>query len=115
MRLAVTGGGPMEEDLRGALPLVTTYKDFVRLPARWRETLTGEVLVLGDSFMRIYQLDPPGRAGFVAHLALELRCTVAGIVNDGGGSTLVRQDLFRRPRLLSRAKVVMRVHASRSR
>jgi stage V sporulation protein SpoVS len=66
-----------------------------------------EVLVLGDSFMRIYQLDPPGRAGFVAHLALELRCTVAGIVNDGGGSTLVRQDLFRRPRLLSRAKVVV--------
>ncbi len=34
-------------DLRGGLPLVTTYKDFVRLPERWRETLTGDVLVLG--------------------------------------------------------------------
>ena len=34
-------------DLRGGLPLVTTYKDFVRLPDRWRETLTGEILVLG--------------------------------------------------------------------
>ena len=34
-------------DLRGGLPVVTTYKDFVRLPERWRETLTGEILVLG--------------------------------------------------------------------
>jgi tetraacyldisaccharide 4'-kinase len=35
------------EDLRGGLPVVTTFKDFVRLPARWREILTGELLVLG--------------------------------------------------------------------
>jgi len=34
-------------ELRGDLPVATTYKDFVRLPARWRETLTGDVLVLG--------------------------------------------------------------------
>ena len=66
-----------------------------------------EVLVLGDSFMRIYQHDPPTRAGFVAHLALALGCPVAGIVSDGGASTLVRQNLYRRPRLLSRAKVVV--------
>jgi tetraacyldisaccharide 4'-kinase len=35
------------EALRGGLPLVTTFKDFVRLPGRWREILSGEVLVLG--------------------------------------------------------------------
>lgn len=35
------------QDLRGDLPLVTTFKDFVRLPEEWRETLSGEVLVLG--------------------------------------------------------------------
>ncbi len=35
------------EDLRGGLPLVTTFKDFVRLPACWRKVLTGEILVLG--------------------------------------------------------------------
>jgi hypothetical protein len=66
-----------------------------------------EVLVLGDSFLRIYERDAPGGAGFVAHLARALGRPVAGIINDGGASTLVRQELFRRPRLLSRAKVVV--------
>jgi hypothetical protein len=66
-----------------------------------------EVLVLGDSFLRIYERDAPGAAGFVAHLAKALGRPVAGIINDGGASTLVRQQLFRRPRLLARAKVVV--------
>ncbi len=35
------------EDLRGGLPLVTTHKDFTRLPEDWRERLKGEVFVLG--------------------------------------------------------------------
>lgn len=35
------------EDLRGGLPVVTTHKDFVRLPQDWRERLKGDVLVLG--------------------------------------------------------------------
>lgn len=35
------------EDLRGGLPLVTTHKDFVRLPDDWRQRLSGEVYVLG--------------------------------------------------------------------
>jgi tetraacyldisaccharide 4'-kinase len=33
-------------DLRGDLPVVTTHKDFVRLPADWREKLTGDVYML---------------------------------------------------------------------
>jgi hypothetical protein len=66
-----------------------------------------DVLVLGDSFLRIYERDAPGGAGFVAHLARALGCPVAGIINDGGASTLVRQELFRRPGLLARAKVVV--------
>jgi tetraacyldisaccharide 4'-kinase len=35
------------EELRGALPLVTTFKDFARFPKNWSEILTGETLVLG--------------------------------------------------------------------
>ena len=68
---------------------------------------TSDVLVLGDSFLRIYQQDEPGSAGFVAHLALALGRPLASIINDGGASTLVRQELFRRPQLLSRARVVL--------
>jgi hypothetical protein len=68
---------------------------------------TSDVLVLGDSFLRIYQQDEPGSAGFVAHLALALGRPVASIINDGGASTLVRQELFRRPQLLARARIVL--------
>ena len=31
------------------------------------------VLVLGDSFLRIYERDEPGAAGFIAHLAKAAR------------------------------------------
>ncbi|GMV93290.1 MAG: hypothetical protein AMXMBFR82_30680 [Candidatus Hydrogenedentota bacterium] len=65
------------------------------------------VLVLGDSFLRIYQHDEPGSAGFIAHLAKELKRPVASIVNDGGASTLVRQELQRKPELLEGKKLVI--------
>ncbi len=66
-----------------------------------------EVLVLGDSFLRQYEQDEPGHAGFVAHLGRALGRPLASIVNDGGASTLVRQELFRRPALLENKKVVV--------
>ncbi|MBI2432872.1 MAG: hypothetical protein HYV26_08380 [Candidatus Hydrogenedentes bacterium] len=65
------------------------------------------ILVLGDSFLRIYQQDEPGAAGFVSHLARNLRQPVASIVNDGGASTLVRQELARRPELLQGKRLVI--------
>ncbi len=65
------------------------------------------VLVLGDSFLRIYQSDAPGSAGFIAHLARELKQPVASIVSDGGASTLVRQELARHPELLHGKKLVI--------
>jgi len=65
------------------------------------------VLVLGDSFLRVYQTDAPGSAGFIAHLAREMGQPVASIVSDGGASTLVRQELARRPALLAGKKVVI--------
>ena len=65
------------------------------------------MLVLGDSFLRIYQTDNPNAAGFLAHLAKDLRRPVASIVNDGGASTLVRQQLSRNPDLLEGKKLVV--------
>ena len=67
----------------------------------------GEILVLGDSFLRIYETDEPGSAGFIAHLAHELQKPLASIVNDGGASTLVRQQLYGKPDLLAGKKVVI--------
>jgi hypothetical protein len=65
------------------------------------------ILVLGDSFLRIYHNDEPGAAGFVAHLANELQTPLASIINDGGASTLVRQELARKAELLEGKKLVI--------
>ncbi|HEY5912322.1 MAG TPA: hypothetical protein VJA21_17100 [Verrucomicrobiae bacterium] len=73
----------------------------------YRDDAASEVLVLGDSFSRIFETDEPGSAGFIAHLAKELRRPVTSLVNDGGASTLVRQELARRPALLAKKKVVI--------
>jgi hypothetical protein len=73
----------------------------------YRDDPAASVLVLGDSFLRIYQTDEPKAAGFIAHLARELRQPLASVVNDGGASTLVRQELARRPQLLNGKSVVL--------
>jgi hypothetical protein len=65
------------------------------------------ILVLGDSFLRIFQNDEPFSAGFVAHLASRLQQPLATIINDGGASTLVRQELSRKAALLEGKKVVI--------
>ena len=66
-----------------------------------------EILVMGDSFLRIYEQDEPKSAGFTAHLAYELQQPIAAIIIDGGASTLVRQQLSRKPDLLKNKKVVI--------
>jgi hypothetical protein len=73
----------------------------------YRDAPDARILVLGDSFLRIYEQDEPGGAGFIAHLARELGQPMASIVNDGGASTLVRQDLNRRARLLLNKRIVI--------
>jgi hypothetical protein len=65
------------------------------------------VLVLGDSFLRIFERDEPGSGGFIAHLAYNLGFGLTSIVNDGGASTLVRQQLARKPALLKGKRVVI--------
>ena len=65
------------------------------------------VLWLGDSFSRIYHTDAPKSAGVIANLAYELQMPLASIVNDGGASTLVRQQLARKLDLLQGKKLVV--------
>jgi hypothetical protein len=79
----------------------------------YRDAPRSEVLILGDSFLRIYEQDEPGAAGFIAHVARVLRQPLTSIVNDGGGSTLVRQALARRPALLLNTKLVIWEFAER--
>jgi hypothetical protein len=79
----------------------------------YRDATDSEVLILGDSFLRIYEQDEPGAAGFIADLARELGRPLAAIVNDGGGSTLVRQELARRSSLLVNKKLVIWEFAER--
>ena len=73
----------------------------------YRDDPHSPVLVLGDSFLRIYQTDQPTSAGFVAHLAKQLHRPLASIVNDGGASTLVRQQLARQAGLLKGKRLVI--------
>jgi len=73
----------------------------------YRDDPNASVLVLGDSFLRIYERDEPGSAGLIAHLAWELGQPLASIVNDGGASTLVRRQLADRPNLLGGKKLVI--------
>lgn len=79
----------------------------------YRDDPHAEILLLGDSFLRIYETDEPQAAGLIAHLALELQQPVASLVNDGGASTLVRQELHRRRSLLAHKKLVIWEFAER--
>jgi hypothetical protein len=90
------------------------------------------VLVLGDSFCRIYQYPEPqslgempatagtarpaesgakrllpGSAGFISHLALALKSPVDAIVSDGGAATDVRRKLSTNPEILEGKRVVV--------
>ena len=73
----------------------------------YKDDPNSPVLVLGDSFLRIFERDEPGSGGFIAHLAHNLGFGVTSVVNDGGASTLVRQQLASRPGLLTGKKVVI--------
>ena len=59
-----------------------------------------KILILGDSFSRIYQTDAPVNAGWIAHFARNISRPVSSIVSDGGASTLVREKLARKAGVL---------------
>lgn len=65
------------------------------------------IMWLGDSFSRVFQTDEPEAAGIIANLAYELQIPITSIVNDGGASTLVREQLARRLEKLDGKRVVI--------
>ena len=73
----------------------------------YQDDPNSQVLIIGDSFLRIYSRDEPGSAGFIEHLACDLGFPLTSVVNDGGASTLVRQELSRKPALLKNKKLVI--------
>ncbi|UCG88351.1 MAG: hypothetical protein JSW71_07355 [Gemmatimonadota bacterium] len=73
----------------------------------YQDAPDAEILILGDSFLRVFQRDEPQAAGFIAQLAHQLGQPLTSIVNDGGASTLVRQELYRRGELLANKKLVI--------
>ncbi len=75
--------------------------------APYQDDATSPILWLGDSFSRIYQTDAPKSAGIIAHVAYRLNQPLASIVNDGGASTVVRQQLARRGEMLANKKLVV--------
>ena len=77
---------------------VTPFKDDFR---------NSKILILGDSFSRIYQTDSPVNAGWIAHFAKNMKRPVASIVSDGGASTLVREKLARKAGVLKGKKLLI--------
>ena len=77
---------------------ITPFKDDFR---------KSEILILGDSFSRIYQTDSPVNAGWIAHFAKNMNRPVASIVSDGGASTLVREKLARKAGVLKGKKLLI--------
>jgi hypothetical protein len=65
------------------------------------------IILLGDSYSRIYQSDEPRSAGWISHIALELSQPITSLVSDGGASTLVRESLARKVGLLKGKKLVI--------
>jgi hypothetical protein len=105
-------------------------------PGTYRDPVgRSQVLVLGDSFSRIYQYaepqslgerleeegerlprepDPvvatrlyPGSAGWISHLTKVLSAPVDAVVSDGGATTDVRRRLSVNPEILEGKRVVI--------
>jgi hypothetical protein len=85
----------------------TAYRVFDDQDAPYADSDDAQILLLGDSFSRIYQTDEPEAAGLIANLAYELHTPLTTIVNDGGASTLVRQELARNLDLLRGKRIVI--------
>jgi hypothetical protein len=91
----------------------TAYRVLDEAGEPYADSDDAQILLLGDSFSRIYQTDEPEAAGLIANLAFELHAPLSSIVNDGGASTLVRQELARNLEILKGKRLVIWAFAER--
>jgi hypothetical protein len=89
------------------------YRIFDEEGEPYADSDEAQILLLGDSFSRIYQTDEPEAAGLIANLAYEMHTPLSSIVNDGGASTLVRQELVRNLEILDGKRIVIWAFAER--
>ena len=80
--------------------------DTTRMPFK-DDFRKSKILILGDSFSRIYQTDAPVNAGWISHFAMNVKQPVSSIVSDGGASTLVREKLARKAGVLKGKKLLI--------
>lgn len=95
-----------EEAPADSLSDSTVVRDTVKTPFK-DDFRKSKILILGDSFSRIYQTDAPVNAGWIAHFAKNISRPVASIVSDGGASTLVREKLARKSGVLKGKKLLI--------
>ena len=82
----------------------------------WKPTPSSEVLVLGDSFTRIYSGEDLGwgtGAGFAEQLSFHLQQPVDVLAINAGGSSTTRQALARSPERLNGVRTVVYEFAMR--
>jgi len=73
----------------------------------WDDAETGPVLLLGDSYLGVYQKVPPRAAGFSSHLASQLKIPVSVVMGWGGGPEAPRKLAARGPHALDGRRLVV--------
>lgn len=99
-------------------PPEVVYPTRVLLPdgSAWRPSRDADVLVLGDSFSRIFATaswDPDRAGGFVEHFSYMLGRPLDRIVQDDSGAFATREMLRREPERLTGKRLVIYQFATR--
>lgn len=79
----------------------------------WEEADTSSILLLGDSYLGVYQKISPKSAGFPSCLAGELQVPVSVIMGWGGGPEVPRKLAARGPEALNGRRLVVWVMSVR--
>lgn len=79
----------------------------------WEGAEGAAILVVGDSYLGVYQKVPPRAAGFISHLAADLERPVSLVMGWGGGPEAPRKQASRGPGFLAGRRLVVWVMSVR--